>query len=469
YYCAYSLHKIHYNMPTKRNQISPGGAKASTPKTLRGKTSASKVGGLDVTAADELESWMKAKQLIKPEDQLELSLDELREEIARVLTSVNPQLPQNIVEYSFKESSFVPVPPVSQMQILQDIEGTILHKESEEGRAQLAAAGLLDYFDHVFGIRGEEEFDRVYQRIQLEEQENRPDENNGSGFIAKNSGSPVIGSNLRPKKLTNQFNFCERAALTYNNPCRDLETQTIPPPRDNFSGHVMQWIIYDAYQEDYEAQQKEKEKEKKEKPAPTQKMEVKKKEHVIPSDMANRTLKSMKIIERMVNQNTFDEIAQDYRYWEDPSDEYRDGEGTLLPLWKFVYEKTKKNNVTSVVWSPGYYDIFAVGFGCFDFMKPQPEGALCLFTLKNPSFPEYVVTAETGVVCVDIHPKYTYLICVGKYDGNVAVYDAHAPGKEPQYESNSVTNKHCGIVWQVHWGHDMPDGVSELFLSVSRW
>ncbi|KAJ9586178.1 hypothetical protein L9F63_020183, partial [Diploptera punctata] len=30
----------------------------------------------------------------------------------------------------------------------------------------------LEDFDHVFGIRGEEEFDRVYQRIQLEEQEN---------------------------------------------------------------------------------------------------------------------------------------------------------------------------------------------------------------------------------------------------------------------------------------------------------
>ncbi|KAJ9583307.1 hypothetical protein L9F63_022348, partial [Diploptera punctata] len=33
-------------------------------------------------------------------------------------------------------------------------------------------SGLED-FDHVFGIRGEEEFDRVYQRTQLEEQENR--------------------------------------------------------------------------------------------------------------------------------------------------------------------------------------------------------------------------------------------------------------------------------------------------------
>ncbi|KAJ9577796.1 hypothetical protein L9F63_005615, partial [Diploptera punctata] len=50
----------------------------------------------------------------------------------------------------------------------------------------------LEDFDHVFGKRGEEEFDRVYQRIQLEEQENRH-ENNGSGFIAENSGSPVIG------------------------------------------------------------------------------------------------------------------------------------------------------------------------------------------------------------------------------------------------------------------------------------
>ena len=84
-----------------------------------------------------------------------------------------------------------------------------------------------------------------------------------------------------------------------------------------------------------------------------------------------------------------------------------------------------------------------------NFIKPQSKGAMCLFTLKNHSSPEYVITTETGVVCLDIHPKYTYLICIGKYDGNVAVYDAHASGKEPQYESNSVTNKHSGIVWQV--------------------
>jgi len=50
---------------------------------------------------------------------------------------------------------------------------------------------------------------------------------------------------------------------------------------------------------------------------------------------------------------------------------------------------------------------------------------------------------------VDIHPIHPFLICIGKYDGNVAVYNVQSPEKVPQYESNSVTNKHCGTVWQV--------------------
>lgn len=56
----------------------------------------------------------------------------------------------------------------------------------------------------------------------------------------------------------------------------------------------------------------------------------------------------------------------DYRYWDDPSDEYREEEGTLLPLWKFTYDKTKKNTVTDIEWNPYYYDLFAV---CFGFCK----------------------------------------------------------------------------------------------------
>ena len=37
--------------------------------------------------------------------------------------------------------------------------------------------------------------------------------------------------------------------------------------------------------------------------------------------------KAITIIERMANQNTFDDIAQDYKYWEDASDELGDKKG----------------------------------------------------------------------------------------------------------------------------------------------
>ena len=41
-----------------------------------------------------------------PEDQLELSEKELKEEFTRVLTADNPHAPQNMVHFNFKESTF---------------------------------------------------------------------------------------------------------------------------------------------------------------------------------------------------------------------------------------------------------------------------------------------------------------------------------------------------------------------------
>ena len=88
---------------------------------------------------------------------------------------------------------------------------------------------------------------------------------------------------------------------------------------------------------------------------------------------------SLKIIERMINQNTFDDIAQgefdsffpplislfrlDFKYWEDAADEYREQEGSLLPLWMFQYDLTKKLACTNLAWNTHYQDLFAVAFG----------------------------------------------------------------------------------------------------------
>jgi dynein intermediate chain 1 len=88
---------------------------------------------------------------------------------------------------------------------------------------------------------------------------------------------------------------------------------------------------------------------------------------------------------------------QDFKYWEDMSDEYRDLEGTLLPLWKFVYDRAKKLAVTGICWNTKYKDLFAVGFGSYDFMK-QTRGLVCLYSLKNPSYPDYIYSVNSGTV-----------------------------------------------------------------------
>ena len=54
--------------------------------------------------------------------------------------------------------------------------------------------------------------------------------------------------------------------------------------------------------------------------------------------------------------------------------------------------------------SPKYPDMFAVGQGSYDFMK-QGHGMLLFYTLKNPSFPEYVFCTPSGIMTVDIHEE----------------------------------------------------------------
>nr|XP_050849746.1 dynein intermediate chain 2, ciliary isoform X6 [Vespula vulgaris] len=270
----------------------------------------------------------------------------------------------------------------------------------------------------------------------------------------------------RPKKIPNQFNFCERAALTYDNPMRNMSTQTLPPPIATFNTHVFQWTIFDEYQEDYMLQQRERERERRLPIVHVRREETKQKEQIETIEMYDRMLKAAKTLERMVNQNIYDEIAQDYRYWNDPSDEYKDGEGSLLPLWKFNYEPTKKHDITDVCFNARYYDLFAVAYGTLTFNSSIKNGSVCLFSLKNPSYPEWICQTESPVMCLDFSVQHPHLLVIGVKDGSVAVYNIMLPPTEPQYKSNDVTQKHGGIVWEIRWAPDTQEG-NLAFYSVS--
>lgn len=58
---------------------------------------------------EDYEAWLRTKQQIKPEDQLELTEAELNEDIMKVLDTENSEIPKNLVVYSFNENAYVPV------------------------------------------------------------------------------------------------------------------------------------------------------------------------------------------------------------------------------------------------------------------------------------------------------------------------------------------------------------------------
>ncbi|CAG2066596.1 unnamed protein product, partial [Timema podura] len=151
---------------------------------------------------------------------------ELQEEITRVLTTMNPQLPKNIVEYNFKEGTFVPVAQTSHAVVLLDVEGTALHKESEEAKQQVMAEG------GVISVRktsqepetadgpiaeevGVADKEKEGGEGEAAEAETQAEETEDDEAGRHDSAGDVQTLSAGPKKLTNQFNFCERATLTY--------------------------------------------------------------------------------------------------------------------------------------------------------------------------------------------------------------------------------------------------------------
>ncbi|KAG9353761.1 hypothetical protein JZ751_011884 [Albula glossodonta] len=414
---------------------------------------------------DGTEEWMQGKTLIKPPDQLDLTEAELKEEFTRILTANNPHAPQNIVRYSFKERAYKPISSVDQLAVHFVLEGNLLHQDSDEARRQRAKQGMTEEKAPVVSTPTETDEEKPETSAAVEDPVEGEAETEEGGPEERAESAEIKGGK-HEQKLTNQFNFSERASQTLNNPLRQRECQTEPPPRANFSATANQWEIYDAYVEDLQKQEKNKEKQR---ALPFKKEEDRGKKKTMQtetqSDDITKVAMVAKIIERMVNQNTFDDIAQDFKYFEDASDEFREQEGTLLPLWKFQYDKAKRLAVTALCWNQQYKDMFAVGLGSYDFTK-QGRGMLLFYTLKNSTFPEFIFPTTSGVMCLDIHPSLSFLVAVGFYDGCVAVYNLKEESPQPVYKSTAKSGKHTDPVWQVKWQKDDMDN-NHNFFSVS--
>ncbi|CAB1412429.1 unnamed protein product [Pleuronectes platessa] len=387
------------------------------------------------------------KRPIKPVDQLELTEAELKEDITRILTANNPHAPQNIVRYSFKENSYKTV-VVDQVAVHFVLEGSLIHQDSDEAKRMIAGEGLPG--EAVTEETGAEP-DEVTNKTPATDVE---DEGEVEGVGEEDRPSSVASKT--DKKRPNQINFSERATQTLNNPLREKSVQTEPPHRTNFSANANQWENYDAHEEELRKVEKNKEK---------QKDTVPERVILLESDNLSEVGKASKIFERMIHQNTFDDKAQNFKYFEDASDELKGQEGTLLPLWKFQYDKAKTLSVTALCWNNKFDDLFAVGMGSYDF-RNQGGGMVLFYSFKNSSFPEYIYPTKSGVLCLDIHQQCSNLVAVGFHDGAVAVYNLNNEGVEPVHKSTAKTGKHTEPVWQVRWQKNDMDN-NHNFYSVS--
>jgi dynein intermediate chain 1 len=390
------------------------------------------------------------KRTVKPDNQLVLTEEQLDEDFTRVLTANDPNLANNITKYNYKEKAYKQDPegPMDHLIFHLNIDGCSMHKEGEDALAQ---------------IQVEDEKKMEADRLKKE-----------AAQEAFEAGEENIEADA-PKTGKNQFNYSERAAQTFNNLLRSRGVATEPPPVQTFNATITQWDIFDAYMQDLKNIQLEDELLKNAErrklagavgATPGEDTSGQKKGKDDDMVHSQKMSNALKILERMVNQNAEDEIFQDFKYWEDISDAYRPGgEGSLLPLWRFSTERTKRKQVTTLCWNPNYPDLFAVAYGSYDFMR-QGSGIVCCFSLKNTSHPEYMFSTESGVMCLDFHPHHQSLLAVGCYDGTVMVFDVRNKINRAIYSSSIRTGKHTDPVWQVHWQEE--DLAKELnFFSIS--
>eukprot|EP00636_Phaeomonas_parva_P014783 CAMPEP_0118873914 /NCGR_PEP_ID=MMETSP1163-20130328/15537_1 /TAXON_ID=124430 /ORGANISM="Phaeomonas parva, Strain CCMP2877" /LENGTH=680 /DNA_ID=CAMNT_0006809237 /DNA_START=42 /DNA_END=2084 /DNA_ORIENTATION=+ len=386
------------------------------------------------------------RRVLTPRNQIrDLTEEQLKDEIARVLTATDPQIPHNIVKYNYQQRQYRQEPPGAgeHLAIHFAMDGNVLHNESVEAKTQV---------QYEEKLKEDEE-----ERRKLAAQEAADAGDDDIDIDAQETGK-------------NQFNYSERAAQTFNNPLRTRGVATEPPPVASFAAMCTQWDIYDSYMTDFTHRLAEESMLQDKKTGGTLSQE--KQALVAPpssgeDDMVHSEKMgvALKILERMTNQNAEDEIFQDFKFWEDASDQFREGEGSLLPLWRFSTERTKRKQVTALAWNPHYQDLFAVGYGSYDFMR-QGSGMICCFTLKNTAHPEYIFSTEAGVMCLDFHPQQHSLLAVGCYDGTVMVFDVRNKTNRPIYTSTIRTGKHTDPVWNVYWQEE--DLAKELnFFSIS--
>ena len=261
--------------------------------------------------------------------------------------------------------------------------------------------------------------------------------------------------------MRNKLTYCERGSETIHKNIiqRDVETKKLN--RINHDGMFHQWDLFDSYMATF-IQNLEKKRIDEEIKMKGFAVEKKRKEYHGENLSRPSLLKALKLLERQIMQIKNQDKYLFYREW-NKFDDNQDSSKMLYMLLSFPQNARIKNRaVTALTWNSKFEDLFAVGYGSYDFPSKKEEkgelddkgeeienGYIYVFSVKNNFYPEMKYTTDSGVLSLDFHPKeFSYLVA-GFYDGSVSVFDISQKIKTPIITCDIRKQKHMDPVWMV--------------------
>lgn len=282
------------------------------------------------------------------------------------------------------------------------------------------------------------------------------------------------------KSMRNRLTFCERASTTEHKVILQREVETEKLERINHYGIFHEWDLFDTYMANFISllEKKRKEEEIKMKGKATESKMIQ--QH---GDVLQRPslLKALKLLERQIMQIVNGDRYLFYREW-NKHDDSQDSSKMLYMLLSFPQNARIRNRaVTALCWNTKFEDLFAVGYGSYEFPKKKEDktelddhndemmetGYIYVFSIKNNFFPEVKYTTDSGVLSLDFHPKDYALLVAGMYDGTVCVYDISKKQKTPMLTCDIRYQKHMDPVWQVKWYTPFNEPNEFVFYSIS--
>ena len=190
------------------------------------------------TMADDDEMSFLAPKVVyvQPDNQVQLSQQEMAATVTRNLSWRDPQRILNQVKFSYKEYAYKPMPSQDHdhLAIHFAMDGSALFRDSEEGKAQIELETARKKAQEKveaekLQMLANPEMFKLMNKDKKED-EDTGDQQDDQLFVEKN-----------------QFNYFDKGCQTWTNPVKELSVSTVQPETAEFSTSIAQWEIYDTY------------------------------------------------------------------------------------------------------------------------------------------------------------------------------------------------------------------------------